>query len=80
MSDKINDVRKKELDGDFVPLLEHKKMIHDVRNGLSAILMQAQLLSLYTENGEPATKTIKTSAKAIEQSVKEIVMLFDDPD
>ena len=60
-----------------VKTFEYRKLIHDLRNGLSPILMQAQLLSQYAEHAGSETEAIKKSAEAIERSVKEMVKLLD---
>ena len=54
------------------------KLIHDLRNGLSPILMQAQLLSQYAENPSEDAEAIKKAAEAIERSVKAMALLLDN--
>jgi signal transduction histidine kinase len=52
------------------------ELIHDLRNKLAPILMQAQLLSQYAERAGSHAEAIKKSAAAIERSVKEIEVLL----
>ncbi len=63
--------------GDFVGQLEYRKLIHDLRNGLSSILMQAQLLLQYTETPGTGSAAIKKSAGAIAKSVKAMASLLE---
>ena len=74
----MNDSRIKHEHGDFVGLFEYRKLIHDLRNSLSPILMQAQLLSQHAENAGSEAAAIKKSADAIERSVKEMANLLDN--
>ena len=78
MSEQINDLNTKEERADFVGLFEHRKLIHDLRNGLSPILMQAQLLLQYAETPSTEAGAIKKLAEAIEQSVKAMAILLDN--
>ena len=79
MSEKISRSRiKKEVLDDFVDMVEHRKLIHDLRNCLSPMLMQAQLLSQHAENADSEAVAIKKSAEAIERSVKEMVKLLEN--
>lgn len=52
------------------------KLIHDLRNCLSPILMQAQLLSHYAETAGSETEAIRKSVEVIERSVKDMVSLL----
>ncbi|MDP3941212.1 MAG: hypothetical protein Q8Q49_02780 [bacterium] len=78
MSEQIKNSTIKEEHGDFVGPFEYRKLIHDLRNGLSPILMQAQLLSQYVETPGIEVSTIKKSADAIEQSVRAMTILLDN--
>lgn len=79
MSEQINNTKTEEEHVDFVRLFEYRKLIHDLRNGLSPILMQAQLLlAQYAETPGEDAEMIKKSAEAIERSVKEMVKLLDN--
>ena len=77
MSEQIVDSRIKEEHSDFISLFEYKKLIHDLRNSLSPILMQAQLLSQHAENAGSEGEAIKNCAEAIERSVKTMAKLLD---
>ena len=58
--------------------IEYRKLIHDLRNGLSQILMQAQLMSRYAETPGTEIAAIKKLADAIEQNVKAMALLLDN--
>lgn len=77
MSEQIKDSIIKE-GHDDLGLFEYRKLIHDLRNGLSPILMQAQLLSRYAETPGAEVAAIKKSADAIEQGVKAMDLLLDN--
>lgn len=78
MSEHGGHSRSEEGSGKQSRLLDHETLIHDVRNGLSAILMQAQLLSHYAETPAADVDAIKRSVSAIEQSVRAIVIVLDN--
>lgn len=56
------------------------KLIHDIRNGLSPILMYAQLIAYNTDKTPENTATIKKSAKEIENRIKSLASLLDKAD
>lgn len=78
MSEHMRDTGIKEQHDNLVGIFEYRKLIHDLRNGLSPILMQAQLLSQYAESPSPEGAAIKKSANAIERSVRTMEQLLDD--
>jgi len=78
MSDQMNDSRIKKEHSDFAGLIGHRQLIHDLRNALSPILMQAQLLSQYAETPGTEADAIKKSADALEKNVKAMVTLLND--
>lgn len=61
-----------------VRIAAYHKLIHDLRSGLSPILMQAQLLLHYAQTPTVDAETVKKSAGAIEQSAKEMAVLLED--
>ncbi len=77
MSDQIQDSRTKAEYRDSRELFEHEKLIHDLRNCLSPILMQAQILSLHAATSGTEREAIKKSANVIERKVQEMVKLLD---
>ena len=54
--------------------MNDQKLVHDLNNCLSSILMQAQFLALSSSSLD--AEGIKKSAEAIEQSVQEMVLLL----
>ena len=78
MSKTLIDSQIKNEHSDSLQLLNHRKLIHDLRNGLSPILMQAQLLLIHTERKDLESGAIRESARAIERSVHEIINLLDN--
>lgn len=78
MSDQKNDSPIKEVPDDSIGRTEFRKLIHDLRNGLSPILMQAQLMAHYANNPVTEEDAIKELAVAIEQSVKAMAQMLEE--
>lgn len=53
------------------------KLFHDLRNLISPILIQSQLLMRYAETPESKSLEIKKSADAIDYCVRKIVKLLE---
>lgn len=77
MSKQAKEIGAHDIAGIAVSHLEYRKLIHDLRNSLASILMQAQMLSHLAKIAKTDVVAIKKVAGSIEKNVKSMAHLLE---